>query len=328
MHKKIFFSLILLILLAGCTLPGNKVSEDAAMATKVAEIIASNVPPSTSTVMVPATLEPTLPLVIEKTLPPTEVQAPTETVAPTEEPTLEPTTAPTQAATATAGSGIPTAAITPLGTVTTGPTATLSPTDIRTLLGAATDTDPMDNANKWFWPGGMDDFTSVSWSNGIMSLTGLKNVAGWRLPQTQNSANMYTEMTVKNGECSGLDSYGFIVRVPVANPPNQGYLFEVSCDGQYRFWKWDGKVGEKGTATTLVAWKANDSITKGSNAINRLGVWANGSNFKLYVNGVLLEEVTNSSFSSGFFGIFINPRQTSKFTIQVDEVSYWLNPKP
>ncbi|HPC06686.1 MAG TPA: hypothetical protein PLI60_08185, partial [Anaerolineaceae bacterium] len=62
MHKKIFFSLILLILLAGCTLPGNKVSEDAAMATKVAEIIASNVPPSTATVMVPATLEPTLPL--------------------------------------------------------------------------------------------------------------------------------------------------------------------------------------------------------------------------------------------------------------------------
>lgn len=327
MHKKIFFSLILLILLAGCTLPGNKVSEDAAMATKVAEIIASNVPPSTATVMVPATLEPTLPLVIEKTLPPTETQAPTETVAPTEEPTLEPTAAPTQAATA-AGSGVPTAAITPLVTATTGPTATLSSNDPRTVLGSPTDTDPMDNANKWFWPGGVDNFTTASWSNGMMSLTGLTDVAGWRLPQAQNSTNMYTEMTVKSGECSGLDSYGLIVRVPVFNPPNQGYLFEVSCDGQYRFWKWDGKVGEKGTATTLVAWKASDSIVKGSNAVNRLGVWANGSNFKLYVNGVLLEEVTNSSFSSGFFGIFVNPGPTAKYTIQVDEVSYWLNPKP
>ena len=327
MHKKIFFNLILLILLAGCTLPGNKVSEDAAMATKVAEIIASNVPPSTATVMVPATLEPTLPLVIEKTLPPTETQAPAETVAPTEEPTLEPTAVPTQAATA-AGIGVPTAAITPLVTATTGPTATLSSNDLRTVLGTPTDTDPMDNANKWFWPGGVDNFTAASWSNGMMSLTGLTDVAGWRLPQAQNSTNMYTEMTVKSGECSGLDSYGLIVRVPVFNPPNQGYLFEVSCDGQYRFWKWDGKAGEKGTATTLVAWKASDSIVKDSNAVNRLGVWANGSNFKLYVNGVLLEEVTNSSFSSGFFGIFVNPGPTAKYTIQVDEVSYWLNPKP
>jgi len=327
MHKKIFFNLILLILLAGCTLPGNKVSEDAAMATKVAEIIASNVPPSTATVMVPAILEPTLPLVIEKTLPPTETQAPAETVAPTEEPTLEPTAVPTQAATA-ADIGVPTAAITPLVTATTGPTATLSSNDLRTVLGTPTDTDPMDNANKWFWPGGVDNFTAASWSNGMMSLTGLTDVAGWRLPQAQNSTNMYTEMTVKSGECSGLDSYGLIVRVPVFNPPNQGYLFEVSCDGQYRFWKWDGKAGEKGTATTLVAWKASDSIVKDSNAVNRLGVWANGSNFKLYVNGVLLEEVTNSSFSSGFFGIFVNPGPTAKYTIQVDEVSYWLNPKP
>lgn len=328
MHKKLLFSLILLILLAGCSLPGTKVSEDAAMATKVAEIIASNVPPATATIMPQPTLEPTLPLVIEQTLPPTELPAPTQTAETTEAPAPEDTVEPTEAATAAAGSGVPTAGITPLASATTGPTATLSSTDLRTLLGNPTDTDPMDNANKWFWPGGVDNFTAASWSNGMMSFTGLTDVAGWRLPQAQNSTNMYTEMTVKSGECSGLDSYGLIVRVPVFNPPNQGYLFEVSCDGQYRFWKWDGKAGEKGTATTLVAWKASDSIVKGSNAVNQLGVWANGSNFKLYVNGVQLEEVTNSSFGSGYFGVFVNPGPTAKYTIQVDEISYWLNPKP
>lgn len=333
MHKKLFISLIMLILLAGCSLPGNRASEDAAMATKVAEIIASNVPPATSTIIVPPVVEPTLPLVIEQTLPPTEEPAPTESAAPTEEPTPEATLAPTEAATAVPataapGTTIPTAAVTPLASVTAGPTATLSSTDLRTQLGNATDTDPMDNANKWFWPVGADKFTSASWSNGMMNLTGLTDVAGWRLPLVQNSTNMAIEMTAKSGECSGLDSYGLFVRIPVFSAPNQGYLYEVSCDGQYRFWKWDGKVGEKGTATTLVAWKASDKIVKGSNAVNRLGIWANGSNFKLYVNGVFLEEVTNSSFDSGSFGVFVKPGPTAKYTIQVDEVSYWLNPKP
>ncbi len=328
MLKKLLISLLMLILLAGCSLPGSQISEDAAMATKVAEIIASNVQPATATIIIPPTAQATLPLVIEQTLPPTEAPAPTETTEPVEETTQEATIAPVEVVSPTIEAGLPTAAITPVVAATTGPTATLSTTDLRTQLGNATDTDPMDNANKWLWPGGVDNFTSASWSNGMMAFTGLTDVAGWRLPQAQNSTNMAIEMTVKSGECSGLDSYGLILRVPVFYPPNQGYLFEISCDGQYRFWKWDGKAGEKGTATTLIAWKASDQIVKGSNAVNRMGVWANGSNFKLYVNGVFLEEVTNSSYSSGFFGVFVNPGPTAKYTIQVDEISYWLNPKP
>ncbi len=328
MLKRPFISLFILILLAGCSLPGNQAAEDAAMATRVAEIIAENVPPATQTQMVLPTLAATLPVIVEKTPAPTEVLKSTSTSEPTVGVPVEPTLTPSEGVVATTDTGLPTTAITSLVTATSGPTPTISPTDLRAKLGTPADSDPMNDANKWLWWAGVDEFTSAAWSNGAMAFTGLTTAAGWRLPQAQNSSNMYVEMTVKSGECSGTDGYGLIFRVPVFKTPDQGYLFEVSCDGQYRLWKWDGKAGEKGIATILVNWKANTNINKGSSAVNRLGVWANGNSIKLYVNGVFLEEVTDSSFGTGSFGIFVNAGPTNKYTIQVDEISYWLNPTP
>ncbi|MEN6522943.1 MAG: hypothetical protein ABFD14_04380 [Anaerolineaceae bacterium] len=324
MVKKILLSLCAVLLLAGCSLPGSQQSKDEEMATRVAEILASSVPPATATQLVFPTNEPTQPVIVEQTLPPTSTPEATATIevtaAPTE--TLEPT-----ATLEVDTTGVPAVEVTPLVSVTTGPTPTISTDDPKTLFGKPTDTDTMDNSEKWFWSTGSDSFTNTAWSNGAMVLTGLTNISGWRIPQTKYASNMYIDMTVKSGSCSGNDNYGFIFRVPVPNIPEQGYLFSVSCDGQYRLWEWNGKAGDKGVATTLINWKASSNINAGANKTNRLGVWANGKTIRLYINGIFLEEVLDSTYENGGFGVYVDAGPTSKYTIEVDEISYWLDPK-
>ncbi len=323
MVKKTLLSLCAVLLLTGCSLPGSQQAEDEAMATRVAEILASSVPPATATQFLFPTDVSTQPVIVEQTLPPTSTPEATAT--------LEATFAPTETATFTATpesgtTGVPTTEVTPLVSVTTGPTPTVSKDDPKTLFGAPTATDTMDDPDKWFWSEGSDAFTNTAWSNGAMAITGLTTLSGWRIPQTKYASNMYIDMTVKSGSCSGNDNYGIIFRVPVPNIPDQGYLFSVSCDGQYRLWEWNGKLGDKGVATTLINWTASSSINAGANKTNRLGVWANGKTIRLYVNGVFLEETSDSTFENGAFGVFVDAGPTDKYTVEVDEISYWLNP--
>jgi hypothetical protein len=212
---------------------------------------------------------------------------------------------------------------------TTAPVATLSKDDPVARLGNSTSTDSMKDASKWVWPTGVNEFTSVSFANDILTMTSLKEKLGWRLsnPAGQAFSNLYLEATVKTGTCAANDQYGVIVRVPVLKDANQGYLIGFTCDGQYSVRLWDGKVGANGQMTRLIDWTANKAIHAGSNQTNKMGVLLVGGRIAVYANGVLLGETNNGSFSSGYFGLYVAGLKTPNFTIQVDEMSYWENPK-
>jgi hypothetical protein len=79
-----------------------------------------------------------------------------------------------------------------------------------------------------------DKFLKVAFADGFMQMTGLTSLAGWRLPLITQQTNTYIELTANSGNCEGKDSYGIIYRVPVFKEPNQGYLYEVTCDGYLR----------------------------------------------------------------------------------------------
>ena len=48
-----------------------------------------------------------------------------------------------------------------------------------------------------------------------------------------------------------------------------------------------------------------------------------GSKISLYANGVLLGEAQDSSWDEGHFGVFAGAHESTKFTLRVDEISYW-----
>ena len=119
--------------------------------------------------------------------------------------------------------------------------------------------------------------------------------------------------------CAGKDRYGPIVRAP---ENNMGYLYQISCDGMFQVRKWDGEQ-----FTDTIKWTPSQYIVPGPNQTHRLGYMAEGSQMAVYVNGFLLAEFEDESYSEGKFGVTIAASDTPGFTVTITDVEYWELPQ-
>lgn len=319
MHKSILKTVLLVMILSvlsACTLPLTQATppavSDEEMATRVAKILTEMPQPTQGlpTAELPPlnTAEPA-PTLADEVIETATVAVTTQPDQPTA--TLQPT---------------PTNDVVPTVVVTINPAFTPPADDPRTKLGSPSWTDDMDEDT--YWPIGEDKYTAIDFKDGQLRLTGLTTTDGWRLAATEQLANFYLEATISTGTCAGTDRYGLMYRVPVAREANKGYLLGVSCDGKYSLREWDATLGSKGTMTTHINWTASEAIQAGSNKLNKVGIMAVGDRMIIYINGVMVNEVKDSTFDLGSFGLFVGARETTNFTISVDEVSYWKNPTP
>lgn len=322
--KKALIFILIAILLSSC---GQTLeSSDDEMATRVAQILTEEAPETTPTeppaLAAPPAYETPLTILEASNTPETASEA--VIITPTATATI-PTATPTITDTPTPGyTGTTTLTNTP------EPSTTPLASDPRTMLGPAAAADMMNDADTWHWPTGSQQYTSIAFEDGFMAFTGLTGVAGWRLPMTTAATDLYVEMTVRTGECTGEDNYGIIYRIPVFFEADRGYLFTVSCDGRYRLTKWDGKEGENGAGIRLITWRTSGYINAGPNQTNRIGVMTIANRFYLFANGYLLNrdlilEDSDNPYPGGHFGIFVTSKETENFTIYVDEMSYWLS---
>ncbi len=305
--KKIALMILILTLLAACQAIEQPSEKD--VQTRVAQILTSFPTPSIQPTFTPQ--PPTL--------------TPTKTIVP---PTPTNTLEMTQLASEITGTV--TAGTTTPDTTTTGTPATPTITitygagDPRFTLGQATWTDPMNEGT--FWPTGASEFTNLVFTNGEMVLTGLTSKFGWRLATYGSLKNFYLEITSKFDACIGLDSMGIMFRVPVLEEADRGYLFGITCDGQYFLYMWDQKEGPSGTMTYLIVPKSSPVIKAGAGQTNRIGVMAESGNLKLFINGELVHSFVHSSFLQGFFGVFIKKAETNNLTARITEASLWVLP--
>lgn len=311
--KHILSILVAAMLLGGCGLierAAPTLSEEEKMATQVAQILTSMPTSSGSEGKIPTPVQLT--------------QLPTATTEVSPAPTSLPSA--TSVPSATSAPLTATLQATATGSPTPQPTIAYTPpaSDPTTKLGGADWSDSMDNDNNW--PTGADKFTDVSFANGMMQLTGLTTTDGWRMTYPELE-NFYLEVTFQVNDCKGNDRYGVITRVPVLNNPDRGYLFGFTCDGKFSLRRWNASIGEKGEMVNLIEWKTSAAINPGSGQTNRLGLMAIGDRLILYANGQNIGEVKDSTFTKGFFGIFVGARETEDFTIRVDQVRVWKNPE-
>lgn len=183
-------------------------------------------------------------------------------------------------------------------------------------LGAATWTDNMDNANNWYLLN--TDNTKFTEGDGVLVMKSINPGGGeeWDISNLPGLEDYYLEATFITGDsCSGLDRYGLLARAP---DPNQGYVFEFSCDGHYRLYTWDGE-----NYNALQEWRTSDSILAGAKQTNVMGIYMKGSDIRLYANGHKLAEFTDSKFTHGQFGLAIGSINTQNLTVSVDKVAYW-----
>jgi serine/threonine protein kinase len=95
---------------------------------------------------------------------------------------------------------------------------------------------------------------------------------------------------------------GFIFRVN----GDQFYDFEINDQGQYYFRRHDANAGAN--YMLLVPSTSSSAIGSGT---NQLMVIANGSDFRLFVNGTFVNEVQDSTYTSGQFSLVAGTIQTA-----------------
>jgi hypothetical protein len=292
MKKITIISLVLLaIVLTGCNLPGSQEAADESgdsMATEIAKILTGT------------------PVEISDLTPEAVITEPIGT------PDID-ETEPEVKDTATEASE--TATPTPTETPTASPTPTLSDTDPALTLGDPDWVDTMDDGNNW--PTGYNDYTSIEFSDGYLKLTAELDMDGWRLTWPYLS-DFYLEVAVKSPDCEGNDHYGLMFRVPDGTQANKGYLFGITCDGKYSLRRWNSQV-----MYFPVDWTTSDAILTGENVENVLGVMAKEGTLMLYINGQKVDEVTDSNYLAGSFGLFVGGTNVEDLTVWVDRIRYW-----
>lgn len=203
-------------------------------------------------------------------------------------------------------------------TITPSITPTFSPEDPRSALGPPSWVDGFRNGDNW--PQGSDQYTSVKFETGFMKLTALTGTDGWRLTYP-NIRNFYLEASFLAEDCKQTDHFGILFRVPDIAAADQGYFYGIQCDGKYFLKVYADKVMK-----SLVYPKSDSNIHQGKEVVNRLGIMAEGENLSLYVNGILVKEISDAAFSQGGFGIFVGSDVVPDLTVWIDEVLYWTLP--
>jgi hypothetical protein len=212
----------------------------------------------------------------------------------------------------------------PTPTVFFTPTPTLTPTvssdDPISFLGQPAGRDMLDNGAGFGIDaaGYEDDYTRITISEGSMFIANSSTVGwrGWRVrpPALQNA---YIEGTFTTHGCTGADQYGLVVRAP-DYVSGHGYYFALTCDGRFNLTRWT----DAGTSV-VVANTQHNAIRSGSGQVNRVGIMLRGTNFRLYVNGVVVQEVNDDVIlESGFYGPHISG-VSGTMVVSLDEISYW-----
>ncbi|MBN1370593.1 MAG: hypothetical protein JW987_01435 [Anaerolineaceae bacterium] len=196
-------------------------------------------------------------------------------------------------------------------------TPTTNPGDPRQVYGEPSWNDSLSSDNN-FWKD-ENDHTKIASGDGVLLLTGKTTDGwhGWSLTYAQSPTNFYLEGNFRTQTCAGNDLYGLVFR---AGKESSGYFYGFTCDGEYRVRAIDFN---NDLNSELVELKSSPSILSGSNQANRIGVLAQGNKFTLYANGVLLEEITDGTFTSGYIGAFVAANSTPNFTVELDEISLW-----
>lgn len=237
-----------------------------------------------------------------ETLPPTSTPVPTDTPLPSD--TMEPIMV----------------TLLPSGEATLiEATPTLNLDNPKTSLGTPDWTDNFDTGDNW--PLYNDEHVNMQIKDGSLVMTSLvanrKNPWDSWMVTDAILSDFYIELSATPGECGGLDRYGMVIR---ANPDaTKAYLFGLSCGGEYSLRLWNGEK-----LFMLQVWQISQYVNKGPNQLNRLGMLARGKTFSLYANDNLLTTVVDETYTEGSFGIFSGAANTDNFTVQFDQMAYWI----
>jgi hypothetical protein len=107
--------------------------------------------------------------------------------------------------------------------------------------------------------------------------------------------DFYAEVTARPSLCRGDDNYGIIVR----GVGSSFYRFTLTCNGQIRADRISG-----GTRLPIQGPLLSGDAARPPGEV-RIGIWAVGSDMRLFLNGRFQFSVSEPTFHSGGFGVYV-----------------------
>lgn len=130
--------------------------------------------------------------------------------------------------------------------------------------------------------------------------------------EAEKFGNFYAEITASPRLCSGKDEYGMMIR---ASRAERYYRFSLSCDGYIRF---DRILGQN--VISLQPWMRSASVPTAAPSDLRLGVWAEGNEIRLYVNGMHQFTIQDDQIGRGSLGVFARAAGDTAVTVSFSEL--------
>ena len=188
--------------------------------------------------------------------------------------------------------------------------------EMRPGLGTTILTDEFSDPS--LWDTATSDQASAEMDNNRLNLSAQSKVYMISLRHELTASDYYAEITARPNLCRGDDSYGLLVRANAV----AYYRFSLSCNGNVFAERISGSKHE-----LLQAPLPSGDVPRGAPGEVRIGVWAVGTEMRLFLNGRYQFSVSNSNYPSGTIGVFVNsagetPVIVSFSRLALQEVDY------
>ena len=200
---------------------------------------------------------------------------------------------------------------TPLPTETPPPTATIiwfPPSATPTLKALPTNT-PLpemspgigsvilndDFSNDSTWDTATSDQGTAAISRNRLTLAAEPGIYLVSMNREAILGDFYAEITARPSLCRGNDSYGIIVRAQ----GNSFYRFTLTCNSLISMERIKNSV-----RLLMQEPIGSGDAPPGAPGEVRIGLWANGSEMRFFLNGRFQFSITDPSMPSGGFGVF------------------------
>ena len=194
------------------------------------------------------------------------------------------------------------------------PTYTAMP-EMSPGIGSVTFSD--DFSDDSVWDTGVSNRGSAAISRNRLTLAAEPGAYLESLRRELTLGNFYAEITARPSLCRGDDTYGVLVRGIGLNY----YRFILSCNSQV-----SSERVNAGVKLSIHEPVTSGDAPPGAPGEVRIGVWAVGSDIRLFLNGRYQFSINDKSFPSGAIGVFVrsadNPMSVTFSDLTVYDVDY------
>jgi hypothetical protein len=168
-----------------------------------------------------------------------------------------------------------------------------------------------DFSDDTLWDIASSDKASAAINNNRLTLSVQSQYYLFSLRHEIVLSDYYVEITAQPGLCKGEDHYGLLVRASTATY----YRFVLACNGTARVERYTS-----GNRLMLEGPLASGDAPPGAPGQARIGVWANGKEMRLFLNGRFQFSIIDPSFPSGTVGVFVRSEGSTPVVVSFSDL--------